>query len=44
LQKGASIWDAAGYFGTSPQTIEKTYGHHSPNHQQAARAAIARRA
>ena len=43
LQKGASIWDAAGYFGTSPQTIEKTYGHHSPNHQQSARAAIDRR-
>ena len=44
LQKGASIWDAAGYFGTSPQTIEKTYGHHSPNHQASARAAINRRA
>jgi integrase len=43
LQKGASIWDAAGYFGTSPQTIEKTYGHHSPSHQESARAAINRR-
>lgn len=43
LQKGAKIWDAAGYFDTSPATIEKTYGHHSPDHQSSAIAAIDRR-
>lgn len=32
----ASIWDTAGYFSTSAETIERTYGHHSPNHQATA--------
>ncbi|WP_420013942.1 tyrosine-type recombinase/integrase [Tateyamaria sp.] len=36
LQNGASIWDAAGFFATSAETIEKTYGHHSPSHQASA--------
>ncbi|RNF34198.1 integrase [Paracoccus methylarcula] len=36
LQRWASIWDAAGYFSTSAETIERTYGHHSPNHQATA--------
>jgi integrase len=40
LQGGASIWDAAGFFATSPETIEKTYGHHSPEFQQSALRAI----
>lgn len=31
LQKGISIWDVSGYFGVSIKTIEKYYGHHSPN-------------
>jgi len=43
LQKGASVWDAAGYFDTSPATIEKVYGHHSPDHQASAVEAINRR-
>lgn len=44
LQRGATVWDAAGYFGTSAQTIEKTYGHHSPMHQESAVAAMDKRA
>ena len=36
LQNGATTWDAAGYFATSPETIERTYGHHSPEHQATA--------
>lgn len=44
LQKGASIWDAAGYFSTSPETIQNVYGHHSPDHQQSAVEALNRRA
>jgi integrase len=44
MQKGASPWDAAGYFSTSLRTIEEVYGHHSPDHQQSAVAALNRRA
>lgn len=43
LQNGASIWDAAGYFATSPETIEKVYGHHSPAFQESALKAVERR-
>lgn len=44
MQKGASPWDAAGYFSTSLRTIEEVYGHHSPDHQQSVVAALNRRA
>lgn len=44
LQRGANKWDAAGYFGTSIETIERTYGHHSPEHMQSAVDAMDRRA
>ena len=40
LQRGASIWDCAGYFGTSAETIERTYGHHSPDYQDSAVKAL----
>lgn len=40
MQRGAKAWDAASYFGTSVQTIESTYGHHSPDHQQTATKAM----
>lgn len=43
LQNGASIWDAAGFFATSPETIERVYGHHSPEFQASAVRAIERR-
>ncbi len=43
LQRGATTWDAAGYFSTSVQTIERTYGHHSPHHQASAVDAMNRR-
>jgi integrase len=44
LQKGSSVWDAAGYFSTSAKTIEEVYGHHSPDHQKSAVEALNRRA
>lgn len=31
LQKDISIWEVSGYFGVSPKTIERYYGHHSPD-------------
>ncbi|AHD09496.1 tyrosine-type recombinase/integrase [Phaeobacter gallaeciensis] len=43
LQNGASVWDAAGFFATSAETIEKVYGHHSPRHQESVLRAVERR-
>jgi integrase len=43
LQGGATVWDVAGYFSTSVDTIERVYGHHSPDHQKSAIEAINRR-
>lgn len=43
LQNGAEIWDCAGYFATSAETIEKVYGHHSPKFQESARLAMEKR-
>jgi integrase len=40
LGKGVSIWDVAGYVGTSPQIIEKHYGHHNPEANAEVLAAI----
>lgn len=42
LQNGATIWDCAGFFATSPQTIQKTYGHHSPDYQATVLKAVER--
>lgn len=42
LQNGATLWDAAGFFATSVDTIEKTYGHHSPSYQGTALKAVER--
>jgi hypothetical protein len=41
MQRGVPIWQAAGYLGMSSQMIERTYGHHHPDHMRAAAAAIA---
>lgn len=43
MQRGAELWDAASYFGTSVQTLEKTYGHHHSSHQDSAVKAMERR-
>lgn len=40
LQNGASTWHAAGFFGTSQATIEKVYGHHSPDYMHSALEAL----
>ena len=42
LQAGVSTWDAASFFATSPETIEKVYGHHSPRFMESARKAMER--
>jgi len=40
IQGGASIPDAAGFFSTSTETIERTYWHQSPHFQQGAVGAL----
>lgn len=36
MQKGVPIWEAAGFLGMTVKTLERVYGHHSPDHQDAA--------
>lgn len=32
MQNGVPVWEAAGFLGMSPELVEKTYGHHHPDH------------
>lgn len=34
MQRGVPIWEAAGSLGMTVETLEKTYGHHSPDWQK----------
>jgi hypothetical protein len=36
MQKGVDIWSAAGFLGMTIKTLESVYGHHHPDHQEAA--------
>ena len=40
MQNGADLWQAAGYFGMTVETLERVYGHHHPDHLAGAVAAI----
>ena len=40
MQRGVSIWEAAGFLGMSLEVRQETDGHHHPDHLQAAAAAI----
>jgi integrase len=40
LHNGATIWDCAGYFATSVETIQKVYGHHATDYMQSALEAV----
>ncbi|MDQ0317346.1 integrase [Amorphus orientalis] len=33
MQASADMWESAGYLGMTRETLEKTYGHHHPDHQ-----------
>ena len=37
MQRGTDLWDAAGFLGMTTETLERTYGHHHPDFQAAAR-------
>jgi len=43
MQNGADLWQTAGYLGMTVETLEAVYGHHHPDHQVDAAAAIAGR-
>jgi integrase len=43
MQRGVSIWQAAGYLGMSAEILDRVYGHHSPDHLKSAADAIARK-
>lgn len=36
MQRRAEKWDSAGFLGMSMETLERTYGHHHPDHQGSA--------
>jgi integrase len=36
MQAGVPIWEVAGFLGMSVRTLERTYGHHSADHQEQA--------
>jgi integrase len=40
MQNGADLWQAAGYFGMTVETLERVYGHHHPDYLSDAVAAI----
>jgi integrase len=42
-QAGVPIWEAAGFLGMTVETFERVYGHHHPDHQAAASAALSSR-
>jgi integrase len=39
-QKGVNLWDAAGFLGMTVQQLEQGYGHHHPDYQEQAVAAL----
>jgi integrase len=43
IMAGLDVEDAAEFFDTSPQTLRKTYWHHSPRHQERALEIVERR-
>lgn len=44
MQRGVPIWETAGLLGMSAEVLQKTYGHHHPDHLHGAAAAIGQKA
>jgi len=40
MQKGVNLWEAAGFLGMTVQQLEQAYGHHHPDFQEEAVAAL----
>ena len=43
MQRGAPIWEAAGFLRMSPEVLQSTYGHHHPDYLHGAAAAIGKK-
>ena len=43
MQRGGDKWDKAGFFGTTFETLERTYAHHHPDYQASAVEAMERK-
>jgi integrase len=43
MQRGTDLWQAAGFLGMTTETLEHTYGHHSPAFQSQAARNITRK-
>jgi integrase len=44
MQRGADLWQSAGFLGMSVQVLIDTYGHHHPHHMREAAEAITSKA
>jgi hypothetical protein len=42
MQAGVSVWNAAGFLGMTPETLQRVYGHHHPDYQREAVEAFGR--
>lgn len=40
MQRGAPLWEAAGFLGMSVEVLQENYGHHHPDYMQGAATAI----
>lgn len=40
MQRSVDVWEAAGFLGMSVETLQRTYGHHHPDHLRRAAHAI----
>jgi len=40
MQAGVPMWESAGFLGMSPDMLERTYGHHHPDHMRGAAQAL----
>lgn len=43
MQQGEDLWDAAGFFGMSPEILWRVYGHHHPDFQSGIANRLGRR-
>jgi hypothetical protein len=41
MQSGVPVWEVAGYLATTPETVQRIYGHHHPDYLKGAAEALA---
>jgi integrase len=40
MQRGVKVWEASGFLGMSPETLQRVYGHHHPDYLKSAAEAF----